>query len=299
MPPESPTPKAENRNILGRLNLFRRRQILDQHTERPISDFKRHSLAIPDQNDHLRYLQSTRKGRMSLFNTPHQYLQRTASGRQSIMSLPPTQEEVLENTTLADLIRAIEAVNTISEVSSSDEVNGSQKLRSNSPSVASLFLQNHSEASSRTGVSAANGKSRPPLFNQNENIPPNISDASPFIRHPSIRPQNPPPYSPTVENSSLKRRFSVRPTNLAYPPGQAPRGSMQIESTTLQKRLQGSMKPLGRTQSTQQKTSQWRPAYLREQDMFANVKKRHGSLSDLNEQQNGEGHDHRRRFDSK
>ena len=302
MPPDSPTPKAENRGILGRLNLFRR-QTIDHAVS---NDFKRHSVAVPDQSDHLHYLHNTRKGRMSLFTTPHQYLSRTASGRTSILSLPPTQEEVLENTTLADLIRAIEAVNRISEVSSTDEDNGSQKNRSKASSVASLFPSNHSDSSRKAAMpsSIANGKSRPTLFgSQNENVPPNIiNDSSPFIRHPSLRPVNPPPYSPVEPSTTLKRRFSVRPTSLAYPPGQAPRsGSIQIESTTLQKRLQGNMKPnsLARTQSTQQKNNQWRPAYLREQDVLTRVKKRHGSLSNLHDGKNSEADDHRRRFDSK
>uniref|UniRef100_A0A182QZ56 Potassium channel domain-containing protein n=1 Tax=Anopheles farauti TaxID=69004 RepID=A0A182QZ56_9DIPT len=273
VPPTSQEAKvsAVNRGMLQRLNPFRKRS-----SKVPPPDIE--SSAGLDS-----YLSATSKGRSSMFNLPtSSYLTATSRGRGSILSMPPQDEHLLETTTIGDLLRALELMHTES-VTTGDHRgsfatdDGSLNRRRNTqtsggaknnlPSLLTLFTP-PIEAGSRRG------SLKPPLGRTGS------ADSAPIIRRPSFRPPNPPSYTATVSGSPagggsptlgligpspkpMRRRFSVRPSNLAYPPGHCPRplaggneqlGAPHINSssqslhnlptTTLQRRLSARPSPL-------------------------------------------------------
>uniref|UniRef100_A0A182SFG0 Potassium channel domain-containing protein n=1 Tax=Anopheles maculatus TaxID=74869 RepID=A0A182SFG0_9DIPT len=280
VPPTGAESKASavNRGMLRRLNPFRKRS----KTPAP-NDLE----SGPPLDS---YLAATSKGRSSMFNLPtSSYLMATSRGRGSILSMPPQDEHLLETTTIGDLLRALERMHT-DTVTAGDqrgsfaEPNDSLGRKrtqqtscvgqSNLPSLLTLFTP-PIEAGSRRG------SIKPPLGRTGS------SDSAPIMRRPSFRPSNPPSYSATVSGSPagggsptlsvispspkpIRRRFSVRPSNLAYPPGHCPRplgsgGSEQLggphinsssqslhnlPTTTLQRRLSSRPSPLVTNQSS-------------------------------------------------
>uniref|UniRef100_A0A182RH20 Potassium channel domain-containing protein n=1 Tax=Anopheles funestus TaxID=62324 RepID=A0A182RH20_ANOFN len=278
VPPTGPEGKASaiNRGMLQRLNPFRKR------SKTPVPDLE----AGPPLDS---YLSATSKGRSSMFNLPtSSYLMATSRGRGSILSMPPQDEHLLETTTIGDLLRALERMHT-DTITAGDprgsfgEKNDSFGRRrtmesscvgqSNLPSLLTLFTP-------PIEVGTRRGSMKPPLARTGS------SDSAPIIRRPSLRPSNPPSYSATVSGSPggggsptlsiispspkpIRRRFSVRPSNLAYPPGHCPRplagaseqlGAAHINSssqslhnlptTTLQRRLSSRPSPLATSQSS-------------------------------------------------
>uniref|UniRef100_A0A182NZF1 Potassium channel domain-containing protein n=1 Tax=Anopheles epiroticus TaxID=199890 RepID=A0A182NZF1_9DIPT len=283
VPPTGQEAKASavNRGMLQRLNPFRKRSkqpaAPDVETGGPGLDS---------------YLSATSKGRSSMFNLPtSSYLMATSRGRGSILSMPPQDEHLLETTTIGDLLRALELMHT-QTVTAGDQHRGSITTndgslgyrnrstgsqpfangQSNLPSLLTLFTP-PIEAGSRRG------SLKPPLGRTGS------ADSAPIMRRPSFRPSNPPSYSATVSGSPggggsptlevigpspkpIRRRFSVRPSNLAYPPGHCPRplgpgdqlGSSPTNSssqslhnlptTTLQRRLSSRPSPLATNQSS-------------------------------------------------
>uniref|UniRef100_A0A182MJ52 Potassium channel domain-containing protein n=1 Tax=Anopheles culicifacies TaxID=139723 RepID=A0A182MJ52_9DIPT len=282
VPPGSAEGKvsAINRGMLYRLNPFRKR------SKTPAPDLE----SGPPLES---YLSATSKGRSSMFNLPtSSYLMATSRGRGSILSMPPQDEHLLETTTIGDLLRALERMHTDTVTapdsrgsfgSGKNDSFGRRRTmqsscvgQSNLPSLLTLFTP-PIEAGSRRG------SMKPPLARTGS------SDSAPtIIRRSSFRPSNPPSYSATVSGSPggggsptlsiispspkpIRRRFSVRPSNLAYPPGHCPRpvaasggadqlGTAHISSssqslhnlptTTLQRRLSSRPSPLATNQSS-------------------------------------------------
>uniref|UniRef100_A0A182K6H6 Potassium channel domain-containing protein n=1 Tax=Anopheles christyi TaxID=43041 RepID=A0A182K6H6_9DIPT len=271
-----------NRGMLQRLNPFRKRS--KQPAAPPDIE------AGPGLDS---YLSATGKGRSSMFNLPtSSYLSATSRGRGSILSMPPQDEHLLETTTIGDLLRALELMHTQTVTAGSEQHRGSVGTndgslhragrnsqpfsggQSNLPSLLTLFTPPIEAGGSRRG------SLKPPLGRTGS------ADSAPILRRSSFRPTNPPSYSATVSGSPggggsptlgvigpspnpIRRRFSVRPSNLAYPPGHCPRplvggtdqlGSSHINSssqslhslptTTLQRRLSSRPSPLATSQSS-------------------------------------------------
>jgi hypothetical protein len=232
-PRETPV-TATNKSLLSKLNPFKRK----------IPNLmKRHSLAPGQELDPQKYLRSTANGRASVSSLSRNYL---TQHRPSMFAMPCFEEEqdLLETTTIADLIRAIEQVHTDSAVSSNSQENLTNKKQRKlgtdhltPPHQSLLTLNSKQRQSCHTihGPSSdilplkASGRNRLyscvstlPAENIGNNHAKILGDANPFIRHLSFR--LPPPYSTTPSDSiikpALKRRFSVRPSNLEAAPGQ-------------------------------------------------------------------------------
>lgn len=239
-------------SLFSRLNPFKRRD-----------DSRKMSVASDrlDINNYLAQTAVGRRSRLSVFAMP---TAAPATKRRistySAFSVPNEgSADVLENTTIADLIRALEVMHTQAVVTGE------------SPSFENLLDGPRSRlgSTSKSQNSAFDGSVQQPLPSINV-LPP----MTPIIRRSSLRPlsiantplfgranrrksaivdlpstrrssllippsNGPPPYS---ENAPPKahRRFSVRPTLLSIPPGQSPMPSIQATSS-LQRRL--SMRP--------------------------------------------------------
>lgn len=219
--PDQQVGETTSDTILSKINPFKKR-VLDNTTD------KRHSLT-GQEFDAQRYLERTARGRESKASvfTPKQYLQATARGRQSAFSILSTarddQQDVLETTTIADLIRAIEVVHTkVQQENASPLMTGRFDSPKRKMGTASLTPPKMSSPEQgRAG--ARRGSLRPtPTYTTIFN-----SKAADMRRRKSHIPigddnKQLPPYVATNSPSPLKRRFSVRPTHLNIPPGQAP-----------------------------------------------------------------------------
>lgn len=241
-------------SLFDRLNPFKKRD-----------DFRKMSVAS-DRLDIKNYLDQTSAGRRSRLSVAAYPTVAPIAKRRistySAFSVPDEgSADVLENTTIADLIRALEVMHT-------------QAVTGDGLSIENFLAESRSRlgSTSKSQNSAFNGSFQPPLpsinvlppmtpnnsrLRRNSLRPLSISNTPLFNRAnrrqsaivdlPSTRrssllvpPSNgPPPYS---ENASYKshRRFSVRPTLLSIPPGQSPMPSIQATSS-LQRRL--SMRP--------------------------------------------------------
>ena len=232
------------------------------------------------------------------------YLSRTSGGRGSLLSIPPNDEHVLETTTIGDLIRALELVHTQAATESRPEDSPKRKVGTATPprmpSVMTLFA----DAGSRRG------SRKPPL---------GPSFSNPLQSSPGgYRPQNPPPYSAATayppSPKPIRRRFSVRPSNLAYPPGQCPRSgsisldtplnssssSLTVPTTTLQRRLSTRPSPLANQNqnllTVPANKPPWRPTLLRSDSERLSLQRttqtprnRHSSLCQMDNQNNSGG----------
>ncbi|XP_052868546.1 open rectifier potassium channel protein 1 [Anopheles cruzii] len=262
---EGKTVSTVNRGMLQRLNPFRKRSTATDKAPRLDVEAGPGGLEA--------YLSASIKGRRSMFNLPtSSYLTTTSRGRASILSMPPQHEELLETTTIGDLLRALELVHQEAVAPSntsnrrnrgsfaySDGSPGRQRKappltgQTAVPSLLTLFTPPIEPGSRR-------GSLKPPLGRAGSaELPPAV------IRRSSIRPPTGgggpalAAVAPTPKPS--RRRFSVRPSNLAYPPGHCPRpvgpeqlGTPYLNSssqslhnlptTTLQRRLSARPSPL-------------------------------------------------------
>lgn len=287
-----------------------------------------------------RYLERTARGRESKVSLSKQkYLSATARGRASVFSILSTTDEknndVLENTTIADLIRALEVVHTKANGSDTPLLDDYMDTPRRKMGTASLtpppkghtnpLLSVFPPAFGSSSAAARRASLRPVnTYNTifNSKAQPNMNrrqsgyagaEAVNYSRRPSMRPTNPPPYIAIESPKPLSRRFSIRPTNLSTPPGQAPpTTSVPGSSTALQRRLSLRPSPLVRGTMSQTQMSgrfqrmnaqaqisgtsssnrlqlpggappvaknvMWRPDKLYESTT------RHGSLSELNDE---------------
>jgi hypothetical protein len=244
--PVKPDETATNKSLLSKLNPFKRKIP---------SQMKRHSLAPGSELDPQKYLRNTQNGRASVRSLSKNNFN---SRRPSMFQMPCMEEEqdLLETTTIADLIRAIEQVHT-DNVLDSDTPDMSlksgkqRKLGTDhlTPPYQSLLTLGRPQTShtihgpssdimpfSRNRLNSCVSTPSENLDNNRGKI---LGDSNPFTRRLSMRP---PPYTTAASSttdslkSSLKRRFSVRPSNLDKAPGQfhknSPNNSQVIAGTT-------------------------------------------------------------------
>lgn len=244
IPDQEPVDSTSS-SILSKMNPFKKR-VVGTTIE------KRHSLT-GQEFEAQRYLERTARGRESKVSvfTPKQYLQATARGRQSAFSILTTtrdaQQDVLETTTIADLIRALEVVHTkVQNTESSPVMSGRFDSPKRKMGTASLTPPKMpSPEQGRAG--GRRGSLRPTptyttIFNSK------AADMRRRKSHIIGGDESPPPYVVTNSPSPLKRRFSVRPTHLSIPPGQAPSG---IPASPLHRRTSIKPSPLARTTAGQ------------------------------------------------
>lgn len=204
---------------------------------------KRHSLAVGHELNAQKYIGQIQNGRASISSLSKSYISHT---RPSLFTVPCYEEEqsLLETTSVADLIRALELFHTDSvnaqnsletslHTKQQQQSNKSEPVRPTTPRKSSLLTllhrRHHSSHTIHGGPTTDNARARLRLYSC---VTENLHDkgrGNPFIkqRSPSLHP--PPPYSvstPTsgvkndLINPTLKRRFSVRPANLDKAPGQ-------------------------------------------------------------------------------
>jgi hypothetical protein len=236
--PTKPSGAATNKSLLSKLNPFKRKLP---------SQMKRHSLFPGSELDPQKYLRSTMNGRASVSSLSRNYL---TQHRPSVFAVPCLEEEqdLLETTTIADLIRAIESVHADSVVTASSsretlDTGKQRKLGTDHlpPRRQSMFVPEGRNAANLTihgptsDILPLKAAHRNRLYSCVSTPTPSydngrgriLGDSSPFMRRGSAA-RPPPPYtSPTSQpeslKSSLKRRFSVRPADLENAPGQVPR----------------------------------------------------------------------------
>uniref|UniRef100_A0A2M3ZFH7 Putative open rectifier potassium channel protein 1 n=1 Tax=Anopheles braziliensis TaxID=58242 RepID=A0A2M3ZFH7_9DIPT len=301
---ESRTASTVNRGLLQRLNPFRKRSSTASTGEKPpLPDLEAGPVGLDA------YLSDTGKGRKSMFNLPtSSYLTATARGRGSILSMPPQDEHLLETTTIGDLLRALELVHTqtaapgLAGLPQTPRHRGSFAYGEATTSPANIRRLPFGQRSPvSTGGQTAlpslltlftppiegvsrRGSLKPPLGRTGS-----TESAPSIIRRPSFRPpargsvsSGSPTLSATVASPKpIRRRFSVRPSNLAYPPGHCPRpqhgtseqlgGTATLSSssqslhnlptTTLQRRLSSRPSPLAVSKQQQQQQQQQQPPY--------------------------------------
>lgn len=155
--------------------------------------------------------------------------------RPSLFSVPSQEEinqDVLENTTIADLIRALEVMHTqaaFKETPTTSRQRRGSKAPPNIP-ISSLFsLDNDGPMPSNRAYSRRStimGTLTPPSASS-------IPIRSRRMSASSNLPEGPPPIY-TEKQSTFRRRFSVRPTNLSTPIGKAPPPSSSTQPSTSQ-----------------------------------------------------------------
>lgn len=256
-----------NNSLLSKLNPFKRKVP---------SQMKRHSIAPGSEFDPEKYLSKTRDGRASVTSLSKNYL---SQHRPSMFALPGLSEEkdLLETTTIADLIRAIEEVHTDSAIqeNAADPTKGGKQRKLGTDHLTpsyngSLLTLSGRLPTSHTihGPSSDLSSLRPPTRSRlnswvstpNESFDSNrgkiLGDENPFAKHVSI--QEPPPYSSSspsdsVKATAVKRRFSVRPSNLDKAPGQFHKPqNTQITAAPSQQPMSMAVMPFQRKLS-------WRP----------------------------------------
>ncbi|XP_037038523.1 open rectifier potassium channel protein 1-like [Bradysia coprophila] len=247
--------EARNRSFISKINPFKAR-VMGQNG-------KRHSVAVgatQDPNPQI-YLERTSRGRESRISLPRQYLAATARGRNSVFSIleqPQNADnsELLEKTTIADLIRALEVIHTKANITTESSLLGYGEVPKRKvgtvtppspPNLSHLQVPNNNRRGSlrpvpgyTTVFATQNTSRRKSLFLSPESV---STDRRSSMA--SLRPVNPPPYSATPK--PMTRRFSVRPTNLSIPPGQAPSPTPSVQaSSMLQRKLSLRPSPLAR-----------------------------------------------------
>lgn len=208
-----------------------------------------------DIDSYLDHSAAGRHSRISL--SPNQYLSSTSRGRTSNFSIlsmnDDSNADVLEKTTIADLIRALEVIHTKAQAPDAPLLHdlfdtpkrklGTAGLSPPSSSAAPPLINVHppvTEMNRRNSVHMFSAN-HTPVFNRARMArrQSNILDGrrASFLRPPSDTAGQPPPYSESTPKMP-HRRFSVRPTMLSIPPGQAP---LPKASSMLQRKL--SMRP--------------------------------------------------------
>lgn len=232
--------------------------------------YTRRMSLFPDQSEVQRYLDRTGAGRNTRKSlSARSYLTASSKGRPSIASGLTTTDEatedILENTTIADLIRALEVAHTKANTLDTPLLQdyfdvpkrkmGTASPPTTLPPVLGLF-----SVSPPTFEHGRRGSMRPPttqtpvlsrlnMGRRQSNVLDLLGQSQRRMSlkaPPSLHPE-PPPYTPTP--ILRHRRFSVRPTNLSTPPGQAP-PSFHIpskqQSSGVQRKLSMVPSPLAR-----------------------------------------------------
>lgn len=244
------------------------------------------------------YLDRSSAGRESIISLPRQYLSATTKGRNSVLSIldapvNATNSSLLERTSIADLIRALEVVHT---QSNSNNVEKEIDSLNTTPNLNNLLNQN---------VNSRRGSLRPvpgytTIFTST-NVNPirkisSMSNPEPSIlsRHLSLRPQQPPPPY-TAMPKPLIRQSNERPSQSN---NSSERSNPSIPAPLLlQKKLPLGPSPLARIDTSQDNVpvNRSQGTSTANKNIFrrsAASRTRHISLSNLHE--NGE-----KKYDSK
>lgn len=210
---------------------------------------KRNSLICAELGSQMN-LERMRKGRDSIVSLPRQYISATSRGRDSIISIldapvNSTKSELLEKTSIADLIRALEVAHFTSYQKEDEAHNVSP-----SPILKKNFNQE---------VGSRRGSLRPipgytTIFTSSDAIKPTRKISSPsnlessfLSRHLSLRPHHPPPqYTVTAIPKPSIQRFGVRSTNTS-----PERVNSSQPSLIFQKKLPHGPSPLARNDVAQ------------------------------------------------
>lgn len=218
-------------------------------TSRIISDQgKRNSLIYGEMGSQMN-LDRMRTGRDSIISLGRQYISATSKGRDSILSILDApvnsgKSDLLEKTSIADLIRALEVAHYSSSQKEDDFIN-----------VLPTFNQNQNQfirdASSRRGslrpipgyttiFTSADTMNRPRKISAPSNV-----ESSFLSRHLSMRPHHPPPQYTVTSPKPSVQRFGIRSSNTSLEPV----NSSIPPSLLLQKKL-----PLGPSPLVQDST---------------------------------------------
>uniref|UniRef100_A0A1L8DDH0 Putative open rectifier potassium channel protein 1 n=1 Tax=Nyssomyia neivai TaxID=330878 RepID=A0A1L8DDH0_9DIPT len=283
MPLDIP-PAATNKTLLGRFKNFRKRAMsFAAGTEWPGDDLEaaRDQYTVPHE-------------RTTQLNT---FLNTSGSRRPSnfTSALPgkDTESNVLERTTIADLIRALEVMHTRAAFGDVGTPPVRHRFETATPpqvpSLMSIFPRNVDNDDSISSIRSdrRRGSLRPTLYSR----PRRQSEAM-------ISEIRPPPYNSIDSPQPIRRRFSVRPSALSIPPGQAPpissaSSTSSIHNPPVARKISIRPSPLARQQSTQSETgpipkpsSIWRSAITQRLGTS-----RHGSLTSLTERKKSEPRD--------
>ncbi|GAB0094942.1 open rectifier potassium channel protein 1 [Sergentomyia squamirostris] len=291
MPLDIP-PAATNKSLLGKFKNFRKRAMsfAAAGSDWPSNDDPE---AARDQ-----YLVPVER------NSPMTtFLSTSAASRRpsNFTSIQPNRDgetNVLERTTIADLIRALEVIHTkaaLSELSTPPSPRHKFEAATppKMPSLLTLFPRNMSmdnnDSVSSLYSDRRRGSLRPTLFHR-----PTRRQSEAMIS--DLRP---PPYNALDSpRPALKRRFSVRPSALSIPPGQAPpvgntSSSSSIHNPHVPRKISIRPSPLARQYSTQSEagnipkpSSIWRSAVTSRLGTS-----RHASLTSLTEHKKSESTD--------
>lgn len=212
---------------------------------------KRHSIVFPEMISQMN-LDRKKLKRGSIISLPREYISATARGRDSIFSIldapvnNTTKSDLLEKTSIADLIRALEVVHKASALSAKED-----------GSTTTPKMKNHLNQM----MNSRRGSLRPipgytTIFNSSKTTNDPIRkissqstpDSSLFSRHLSLLPHYPPPQyttnaSATVTPKQTGNRFSVRLSNTS--PERSTNPPMPA-SILLQKKLPHGPSPLAR-----------------------------------------------------
>lgn len=245
IPEDKPNPQemVNNEGIRGILNMLslplKSRIVQDKH-----------SLAYQEIGPQA-HLDQTLAGSESIISLPRQYLSGTAKGRNSVLSIlddpaNAANSDLLEKTSIADLIRSLEVIQTQSDAQNSGKGSDSSNTP---PKLSNLF---NPKTSSRRGplrpvpgyttIFASNNMSKARKISSMSN--PEQSLLS------SLRPRHPPPpYTTTATPKPMVRHFSIRSANLNTSPESS--NQSMPPSLLLQNKL-----PLGLSRLARNGTSQ-------------------------------------------
>lgn len=234
-----PSARARSQSIFDRWNPFKKRD-----------DSGKVSLT-PDRLEVKNYLDQTSAGRhsrMTAHSTPA--IKRRTSNFSILSATDESSADVLENTTIADLIRALEVMHTQAVTGDNpvlEDLLESPRSRGGSMSVTqntapalpliNIFPpQTPNPMRGRRNTMRSLTATNTPLFHHGGRRRSAVVDL-PSRRSSLLAPpwSGPPPYSEATPRTT-HRRFSVRPTLLSIPPGQSPMPSIQATSS-LQRRL--------------------------------------------------------------
>lgn len=192
---------------------------------------KRHSVVYPEVDR-----KNAKRG--SVISLPRDYISATSKGRDSILSIldapvNTTKSELLEKTSIADLIRALEIVHT------SQKDDAPPKLKNHLSQIVNTRRGSLRPIPGYTTIYTSSDSMKPSRKISSQSNP----DSSFLSRHLSLRPHYPPPpqYTATAITKPSIRFTSPERTNSSMPP-----------SILLQKKLPLGPSPLARNDLAQE-----------------------------------------------
>lgn len=184
--------------------------------------------------------------------------ERRASSFSIFSAKDETSANILENTTIADLIRALETMHTQavtgpfsidsqlddtnrrSSAAGFNVVNNITQMNILTPAISQSYrigdrrISMQPFSSDQKTPLAHRAMRRRSMFVENDTSSPRLTTSI------SVRP---PPYTESLTATTPQRRFSVRPTLLSVPPGQSTMPSIQVTSS-LQRKISSRPSPL-------------------------------------------------------